>query len=84
MKVIDFSAEKAKRDAELIAARRNELLLLLDELKAGIESGDIDEFVACSVSKTGGIQTFIGSENSLSSIGLFELGKFLIITEDLP
>jgi hypothetical protein len=75
MKVVsisDKSKEKKKAD----------LLEILDHLRAQVEEGTITEFVAASMDEDGDVQIHAACADFLGAVGLFEIGKHILITQD--
>ena len=59
--------------------RKAELLAVLEEIKGRIESGEIKEFVACSMDQDGTANIHVSALDLPGSIGLFEIGKHILI-----
>jgi hypothetical protein len=75
MKVVsisDKSKEKKKAD----------LLEILDHLRAQVEEGTITEFVAASMDEDGDVQIHAACADFPGAVGLFEIGKHILITQD--
>ena len=66
---------KAKQEEQ----RKQALLEVIDEMKKQIEEGKIKEFVACSIDEDSECQIHVCSLDLPGSIGLFEIGKHLLI-----
>ena len=66
---------KAKQEEQ----RKQALLEVIDEMKKQIEEGKIKEFVACSIDEDSDCQIHVCSLDLPGSIGLFEIGKHLLI-----
>jgi hypothetical protein len=66
---------KAKQEQQ----RRQALLEVIDEMKKQIEEGNIKEFVACSIDEDSECQIHVCSLDLPGSVGLFEIGKHLLI-----
>ena len=66
---------KAKQEEQ----RKQALLEVIDEMKKQIEEGKIKEFVACSIDDDSDCQIHVCSLDLPGSIGLFEIGKHLLI-----
>ncbi len=69
---------KAKKDEERKAA----MLEVLEEMKKQIEAGEIKEFVACSMSEDGDAQIHVSCYDLIGGVGLYEVGKHLLIESD--
>ena len=59
--------------------RKAELLEVLEEIRLGIEEGEIKEFVAASVTKNGNVQIHASVLDLPGGVGLFEIGKIQLI-----
>ena len=66
---------KAKQEEQ----RKQALLEVIDEMKKQIEEGKIKEFVACSIDEDYECQIHVCSLDLPGSVGLFEIGKHLLI-----
>lgn len=69
---------KAKKDQE----RKEAMLEVLAEIKRQIEEGEIKEFVACSMNEEGEAQVHASCLDLVGGVGLFEVGKHLLIESD--
>jgi hypothetical protein len=67
-----------KESAE--AKRKQDLLDVIDAMRLMVQSGEITEFVAASIDGDGITQIHICSLDLPGSIGLFEIGKHLLIS----
>lgn len=74
MEVINIGDRNAKK-------RREELLEVLDDLRNKVEAGEIEEFVAASISTDGDVQIHASIFDTAGGIGLFEIGKHILITQ---
>lgn len=61
--------------------RKEELLEVLDTMKKMVETGEIEEFVAASIQEEGAVQIHAVVKDVLGGIGLFEIGKKIIIDQ---
>jgi hypothetical protein len=61
---------------------RAELLEVLDEMRDQIEQGSIVEFVAVSTCEDGEQQIHTMVRDLPTAVGLFEIGKHMIIQQD--
>lgn len=61
------------------AERKAELLEVINEIKSRIESGEIKEFVACSMDQDGTANIHVSALDLPGGVGLFEIGKHLLI-----
>ncbi len=69
---------KSKQDEQ----RRTEMLSVLEEMKTMVESGEIEEFVACSTGK-GECKIHASCLDAVGGVGLFEVGKHLLIQHEI-
>jgi hypothetical protein len=69
---------KAKKDQE----RKESMLEVLSVIKQQIEDGEIKEFVACSMNEEGEAQVHASCLDLVGGVGLFEVGKHLLIESD--
>ena len=58
------------------------MLDVIDFIKAQIESDSIKEFVACSIDDGGECQIHVAAMDLPGSVGLFEIGKHILISGD--
>jgi hypothetical protein len=66
---------KIKQDEQ----RKQVLLEVVDEIRKQIEEGNIKEFVACSTNEEGECQIHISCLDTIGGVGMFEIGKHLLI-----
>ncbi len=69
---------KVKKDEE----RRQSMLDVLTEIRRQVEEGEIKEFVACSMNDEGEAQIHASCLDLVGGVGLFEVGKHLLIETD--
>ncbi len=69
---------KLKKEQE----RKEALLEVLAEMKKLVEEGEITEFVACSMTDAGEAQIHASCLDLVGGVGLFEVGKHLLIESD--
>lgn len=62
--------------------RKEEMLEVLDYLKKQVEAGLIKEFVACSLDLDGLSQIHVSTLDVPGAIGMFEIGKHIIISQE--
>lgn len=62
------------------AKRKQDLLDVIDAMRLMVQSGEITEFVAASIDGDGITQVHICALDLPGSIGLFEIGKHLLIS----
>jgi hypothetical protein len=63
----------------LEAKRKQDLLDVIDSMRLMVQSGEIAEFVAASIDEDGITQIHVCSLDLPGAIGLFEIGKHLLI-----
>ena len=72
-----------KRKDELQAEEQKQSMLhVLEHMKNAVEAGEIKEFVACSLDDDGIAQIHVSAMDLPGSIGLFEIGKHLLISQE--
>jgi len=59
--------------------RKKELLEVLDHIRTEVEEGRIKELVACSMDENGSAQIHVSALDIAGGVGLFEIGKHLLI-----
>jgi hypothetical protein len=64
------------------AKKKADLLEILDHLRSDIESGKVTEFVAASIDTEGDVQIHAASADFLGAVGLFEIGKHILISQE--
>ncbi len=62
--------------------RKEDMLEVLDEIRAQIEAGEITEFVAASLDSEGLGQIHVSTLDVTGAVGLFEIGKHLLISQE--
>ncbi len=70
-----------KEEAE--AKRKRDMLDVLDQMRMMIQRGEITEFVAASIDEDGICQIHVCAMDLPGSIGLFEIGKHLLIAGEV-
>ena len=73
----DHRKEKIQDDEQ-----KKAMLDVLDFMRKEIESGEIKEFVACSLDDDGVCQIHVAAMDLPGSVGLFEIGKHLLISNE--
>jgi hypothetical protein len=76
MKVISINEKLTQKHKE-------EMLEVINDLKNAIENDEISEFVAASVDIDGETQIHAVVMDIPGAVGLFEIGKHLLITSEL-
>lgn len=64
------------------AKRKQDMIDVLDQMRLMVQSGEITEFVACSMDEDGIAQIHVCALDLPGSVGLFEIGKHLLISVD--
>jgi hypothetical protein len=77
MNVVVLDA-KSKKDEE----RKESMLEVLNEMRKQIEEGRIVEFVACSMTDDSEAQIHASCLDLVGGVGMFEVGKHLLIQND--
>lgn len=77
MKVVSIDGGKDNPREE----RKKEVLRILDEFREMVENDEITEFVSCSSRADGGMQLHIACFDVAVAVGMFEIGKSLIIED---
>jgi len=80
MEVVSINS-KRKEDIQQ-EEQKKAMLAVIDYMKSAIENGDIKEFVSCSIDNDGECQIHVAAMDLPGSIGLFEIGKHLLISND--
>ena len=62
--------------------RKEDMLEVINEIKNQIEAGEITEFVACSLDLEGLGQIHVSTLDIPGAVGLFEIGKHLLISQE--
>lgn len=78
MNVVTLDAKSKQKDQ-----RRAEMLEVLDKIKELVEKGEIEEFVACSQGSEEGIQIHVSCLDAIGGVGLFEVGKHLLMQHEI-
>ena len=78
MNVVTFDPKEKE-----LAKRKSDMLEVLDSMREGIESGYIKEFVAASLGDDGIPQIYASCLDLTGGIGLFEIGKTIMIDQAL-
>lgn len=74
MEVINIGDRNAKK-------RKEELLEVIDDLRQRVEAGEIEEFVAAGMNSQGEVQIHASILDTAGGVGLFEIGKHILITQ---
>lgn len=77
MKVIPINNSQTK-DVE---QRKEEILKAIDDFREQVEAGEISEFITISTRTDGSLQLHIGCFEVVAAIGMFEIGKQLVMSD---
>lgn len=72
MKVINIDQEQVKK-------KQQDLLEVIEDMKQMITDGEVEEFVATSISPDGDILIHAACKDFIGGVGLFEIGKRIFI-----
>ena len=61
--------------------RKNDLLEILEDLKAKVENGEVVEFVAAGLTNDGETLIHACVQDFVGGVGLFELGKHILLMQ---
>jgi len=75
MQVVSIDSKKSEK-------RKEDMLEVLDEMRRQVEAGEIMEFVATSLDEDGVAQIHICAMDMPGSIGLYEIGKHMVIAQE--
>ena len=75
-KIVSINKNKDKADQ-----RKAELLEVLEEIRKQVESGELQELVATSLTIDGTSQIHVSCVEFHTGVGLFEIGKTLFISQ---
>jgi hypothetical protein len=78
MEVVSINTKR--KEQREIEEQKKAMLDVLDHMRQGIESGNIREFVAASMDEDGMPQIHVAAMDLPGSVGLFEIGKHILIT----
>ncbi len=67
---------------EAEAKRKQDMLDVIDQMRLMVQRGEIVEFVASSIDEDGICQIHVCALDLPGSVGLFEIGKHLLISVD--
>lgn len=77
MEVVSINSKRKEQIVE--EEQKKAMLEVIDFMRGAIEKGDIKEFVASSIDGDGVCQIHVAAMDLPGSIGLFEIGKHLLI-----
>jgi hypothetical protein len=78
MEVISINS-KRKEDVQQ-EEQKKAMLAVVDFIRQSIDQGLIKEFVACSIDDSGEVQIHVAAMDLPGSVGLFEIGKHILIS----
>lgn len=78
MEVVSINSRRKEQIQE--EEQKKAMLQVIDFIKDSIENGSIKEFVACSIDDGGECQIHVAAMDLPGSVGLFEIGKHILIT----
>jgi hypothetical protein len=78
MEVISINS-KRKEDVQQ-EEQKKAMLAVVDFIRQAIDQGLIKEFVACSIDDSGEVQIHVAAMDLPGSVGLFEIGKHILIS----
>ncbi len=80
MEIVSINSKR--KDQVLEEEQKKSMLEVLDYMRKEIEEGRTKEFVACSIDADGICQIHVSAMDLPGSIGLFEVGKHLLIQQE--
>jgi len=80
MSVIDISTRL--QEQQILDEQKRSMLEILDHMRKDVDEGKIVEFVATSLDQNGYPQIHVAAMDLPSSVGLYEIGKHLLISGD--
>jgi hypothetical protein len=78
MEVVSINTKRTEQIQE--EEQRTAMLDVVDFIRQAIDQGVIKEFVACSIGNDGECQIHVAAMDLPGSIGLFEIGKHILIS----
>jgi hypothetical protein len=76
------SINPKRKDEVQAEEQKQSMLEVLAHMKNAVDAGEIKEFVACSLDDDGIAQIHVSAMDLPGSIGLFEIGKHLLISQE--
>lgn len=80
MEVVSINSRRKEEILE--EEQKQSMLEILDFMKKSVEAGHMKEFVACSIDSNGECQIHVSAQDLPGAIGLFEIGKHLLISNE--
>jgi hypothetical protein len=78
MEVVSINSRRKEQIQE--EEQKKAMLDVVDFIRQAIDQGVIKEFVACSIGNDGECQIHVAAMDLPGSIGLFEIGKHILIS----
>jgi phosphoribosylformimino-5-aminoimidazole carboxamide ribonucleotide (ProFAR) isomerase len=78
MEVVSINTRRKEQVQE--EEQKKAMLEVVDFIRQAIDQGLIKEFVACSIDNDGECQIHVAAMDMPGSVGLFEIGKHILIT----
>jgi hypothetical protein len=78
MEVVSINSRRKEQIQE--EEQKKAMLAVVDFIRQAIDQGVIKEFVACSIDDGGECQIHVAAMDLPGSIGLFEIGKHILIS----
>ena len=82
MEVVSINTRRKEQIQE--EEQKKAMLEVLDFIKKEVEDGSIKEFVAASIDNNGTCQIHVAAMDLPGSVGLFEIGKHILISGETP
>lgn len=80
MEIVSINTKRKEQIVE--EEQKKAMLEVLDHMRKSIEAGQIKEFVAASIDDDGLTQIHVAAMDLPGSVGLFEIGKHILIAGD--
>lgn len=80
MEIVSINTKRKEQIVE--EEQKKAMLEVLDHMRKSIETGQIKEFVAASIDDDGLTQIHVAAMDLPGSVGLFEIGKHILIAGD--
>ena len=75
MKVVDLHDREVDK-------RKKSLLEVIDAFRSRIEKGEVEEFVLAAITDQGEVEISACVKDTLGAVGLFEIGKTTLMTQE--
>ena len=80
MEIVSISERRKEKSQD--EEQKKAMLEVLDFMRKGIEAGEIRESVACSMDDDGQPQIHVAAQDIAGSIGMYEIGKQMLIQSE--